>query len=440
MRVAIIGAGRVGLVSAACLAESGFAVTCVDRDPERIAALREGCVRDREPGLEALVARNAAARRLAFAEDAAGAVPGAEVVMIAVGTPARPGDGGADLSAVFDAARDIADALAGRAVVATKSTVPPGTGREIARVIRTQRPGAAFEIASNPEFLRAGSAVDDFMRPDRIVVGTGSGRATEVMRTLCEPFLRNGTPALFTSVETAELVKYAANGFLATRIAYVNELADLCERLGADVQEVARGIGLDRRIGRHCLRAGPGFGGPCLPKDVAALARLSREAGAPSAIVEAVLRKNAERTTAMVGTVERACGGSVAGRRLAALGVTFKPGTDDVRNSPSVEILRGLAARGAKLRAFDPAGMDGARRLLGGVTPCRDAWDAMKGADALVVLTDWSEFRTLDLGRVRCLLRTPLVVDLRGILDPAGTARAGLRLVSVGRASAGAPS
>ena len=436
MRVAMIGAGYVGLVSAACFSEFGFSVTCVDSLPERIAALRAGRVPLYEPGLEALLAANVAAGRLSFAGDVADAVPAADVVMLAVGTPSRRGDGHADLSFVHEAARQVADALDGYTVVATKSTVPVGSGREIARIVRERRPDAAFDIASNPEFLREGSAIGDFMRPDRVVVGVESERARAVMRALYRPLFLIETPVLFTTLETAELIKYAANCFLATKITFINEIADLCERLGADVQDVARGIGLDGRIGQYFLHAGPGFGGSCFPKDAAAFARIAAEAGAPNAIVETVLRSNSARKAAMIDKIVQACGGSVAGKTVAVLGVTFKPNTDDVRESPSLVILPGLMERGAEVRAFDPAGMDEGRRLLDGVAWCLDSYDAMAGADAVVILTEWNEFRALDLARARGLLKTPLIVDLRNIYDPGEVAAAGFRYVSVGRPAA----
>ena len=436
MRVAMIGAGYVGLVSAACFSEFGFTATCVDSERERIAALQAGRVPIYEPGLEALVASNVAAGRLSFTEDIADAVPGADVVMLAVGTPSRRGDGHADLSFVFEAARQVADALDGYTVVATKSTVPVGTGREIARIIRERRPDAAFDVVSNPEFLREGSAIGDFMRPDRVVVGVESERARAVMQALYRPLFLIETPVLFTSLETAELIKYAANCFLATKITFINEIADLCERLGADVQDVAKGIGLDGRIGRYFLHAGPGFGGSCFPKDAAAFVRIAEEAGSPSAIVEAVLRRNTVRKAAMVDKIVQACGGSVVGKTIAVLGVTFKPNTDDVRESPSLVILPGLIEKGATVRAFDPAGMEEAQRVLDGVVWCRDAYDAMVGADALVILTEWNEFRALDLERARGLLKTSLMVDLRNIYEPGEVAGAGIRYVSVGRPAA----
>ena len=437
MRVAMIGAGYVGLVSAACFSEFGFAVTCVDSAPERIAALRAGRIPIYEPGLETLVASNVDAGRLSFSEDIADAVPGADVVMLAVGTPSRRGDGHADLSFVREAARQVADALDGYTVVATKSTVPVGTGREIARIIGERCSEAEFDVVSNPEFLREGSAIGDFMRPDRVVVGVDSARAREVMRALYRPLFLIETPVLFTSLETAETIKYAANCFLATKVSFINEIADLCERVGADVQDVAKGIGLDGRIGRYFLHAGPGFGGSCFPKDTAAFARIARDAGASAGIVEAVLRSNDARKAGMADRIAEACGGSVAGKTIAVLGVTFKPNTDDVRESPSLVMLPGLAERGARIRAFDPAGMEEAGRILDGVVWCRDAYDAMTGADALVILTEWNEFRALDLERVKGLLRTPLIVDLRNIYDPGTVSAAGFRYVSIGRPPAG---
>ena len=436
MRVAMIGAGYVGLVSAACFSEFGFSVTCVEASPERLATLRAGRVPIYEPGLERLVAANIAARRLSFTSEIEEAVPAADVVMLAVGTPSRRGDGYADLSFVHEAARNVADMLEGYTVVATKSTVPVGTGREIGRIIRERRSDAAFDVVSNPEFLREGSAIDDFMRPDRVIVGVESKEAQAVMRALYRPLFLIETPVLFTSLETAELIKYAANCFLATKITFINEIADICERIDADVQDVAKGMGLDGRIGRYFLHAGPGFGGSCFPKDTAAFAHIAREAGAPCGIVETVLRSNTARKAKMTDKIVQACGGSVAGKTVAVLGVTFKPNTDDVRESTSLVILPGLAERGAAVRAFDPAGMDEARRILGGVDWRRDAYDAMADADALVILTEWNEFRALDLARVKGLMRTPLIVDLRNIYEPEEVAAAGFRYVSIGRPEA----
>jgi UDPglucose 6-dehydrogenase len=408
-------------------------VVCVDQDEAKIARLRRGEMPIYEPGLEALVAANTAAGRLVFTTDLTAAVEGAEAVFIAVGTPSRRGDGHADLSYVFAAAEAIGRALSDYAVVVTKSTVPVGTGREVAAVLRRTRPQAGFDVASNPEFLREGSAIEDFMRPDRVVIGTDSERARNVMRQLYRPLYLIETPMLFTDIATAELIKYAANAFLATKITFINEIADLCERVGADVQDVARGIGLDGRIGRKFLHAGPGFGGSCFPKDCRALVRTAEEAEAALAIVETVVRVNEARKARMADKITAACGGTVAGKSLAVLGLTFKPNTDDMRDSPSLEILPRLVAGGATIRAFDPEGIAEAKKLMPDLIYCTDAYATMDGADALVLLTEWNEFRALDLARVRGLLATPLVIDLRNIYQPDEMAAAGLSYLSVGR-------
>ncbi|HXQ49771.1 MAG TPA: UDP-glucose/GDP-mannose dehydrogenase family protein [Stellaceae bacterium] len=434
MRIAVIGTGYVGLVSGACFSEFGVGVTCVDTDRNKIERLLKGEMPIYEPGLEQVVATNAAAGRLGFTTDMEAAVGGADAVFIAVGTPSRRGDGHADLSYVFAAAEEIAAALTGYAVVVTKSTVPVGTGRKVAEIIRRKRPEANFDVASNPEFLREGSAIQDFMRPDRVVIGAESERAQGVMRELYRPLSLIERPILFTSLETAELIKYAANGFLATKIAFINEIADLCEKVGADVQDVARGIGLDGRIGRLFLHAGPGFGGSCFPKDCRALVKTAEDSGAPLGIVDAVVAGNERRKTDMAKRVIRAMGGSVKGKTIACLGLTFKPNTDDMRESPSLAILPALRAAGASLRAFDPEGVDEAKRLLDGVTFCAGAYEAMEGADALVIITEWNEFRALDLARVKSLLKTPTVVDLRNIYKPADMAEAGFYYFSIGRA------
>jgi UDPglucose 6-dehydrogenase len=433
MRIAVIGTGYVGLVSGACFSEFGVSVVCVDQDEAKIARLRRGEMPIYEPGLEALVAANTAAGRLVFTTDLPAAVEGAEAVFIAVGTPSRRGDGHADLSYVFAAAEAIGRALSDYAVVVTKSTVPVGTGREVAAVLRRTRPQAGFDVASNPEFLREGSAIEDFMRPDRVVIGTDSERARNVMRQLYRPLYLIETPMLFTDIETAELIKYAANAFLATKITFINEIADLCERVGADVQDVARGIGLDGRIGRKFLHAGPGFGGSCFPKDCVALVRTAEEAEAALAIVATVVRVNEARKARMADKITAACGGTVAGKSLAVLGLTFKPNTDDMRDSPSLEILPRLVAGGASIRAFDPEGIAEAKKLMPDLIYCTDAYATMDGADALVLLTEWNEFRALDLARVRGLLATPLVIDLRNIYQPDEMAAAGLSYLSVGR-------
>jgi len=439
MRIAIIGTGYVGLVSGACFSEFGVSVSCVDQDADKIACLQRGEVPIYEPGLAALVAGNMAAGRLSFTTDLATAMAGVDAVFIAVGTPSRRGDGHADLSYVFAAASAIGRALSGPAVVVTKSTVPVGTGYQVAEILRGTRPKGGFEVAANPEFLREGSAIADFMRPDRVVIGADSEQARAVLRQLYRPLYLIETPMLFTDVATAELIKYAANAFLATKITFINEIADLCETLGADVQDVARGIGLDGRIGRKFLHAGPGFGGSCFPKDCRALVRTASEAGAGLAIVETVLRVNEARKRRMAEKIAAACGGSLAGKSLAVLGLTFKPNTDDMRDAPSLEILPRLIAEGARIRGFDPEGMDEAKKLMPELVYCRDAYQAMEGADALILLTEWNEFRALDLGRVKALLASPLVIDLRNIYQPQEMADAGLAYVSVGRPEQRAP-
>ncbi len=435
MRIAIIGTGYVGLVSGACFSEFGVEVVCVDKDDAKITRLQRGEVPIFEPGLEALVARNAAAGRISFTTDLTMAVAGAEAVFIAVGTPSRRGDGHADLSYVFAAAEEIGHALTDYAVVVTKSTVPVGTGREVAAILRRTRPQGGFDVASNPEFLREGSAIEDFMRPDRVVIGAESDRAREILHALYRPLYLIETPMVFTDIETAELIKYTANAFLATKITFINEIADLCEKVGADVQEVAKGIGLDGRIGRKFLHAGPGFGGSCFPKDCLALVRTAREAETPLSIVETVVRVNDARKERMADKITEACGGCVAGKTLAVLGLTFKPNTDDMRDSPSLAILPRLSEAGATIRAFDPEGMDEAKKLLPGLVYCADAYETMAGADALVLLTEWNAFRALDLARVQSLLAHPLVIDLRNIYQPSEMAAAGLFYISVGRAA-----
>jgi len=435
MRIAMIGTGYVGLVSGACFSEFGVSVTCVDKDAGKIASLGQGKMPIFEPGLDQLVDNNVRAGRLAFTTDLAAAVTGADAVFIAVGTPSRRGDGHADLSYVFGAAEEIARALTGYAVVVTKSTVPVGTGRRVAEIIRKTRPSLVFDVVSNPEFLREGSAIQDFMRPDRVVIGTESDRAREIMRGLYRPLNLIETPILFTSVETAELTKYAANSFLAAKISFINEIADLCEALGADVQDVAKGIGLDGRIGRKFLHAGPGYGGSCFPKDCLALVRTAQEAGVPVSLVETTVKTNEARKERMAARIIRACGGSVERKTIAVLGLTFKPNTDDMRESASLTVIPALQRAGAQIRAFDPEGMAEAKTLLAGVSFCNGAYDAMDGADAVVILTEWNEFRALDLKRVRALLRSPTVIDLRNIYKPAEMAEAGFFYFSIGRRS-----
>jgi UDPglucose 6-dehydrogenase len=439
MRVAMIGTGYVGLVSGACFSEFGVDVTCVDKDCGKIERLSNGEMPIYEPGLDQLVASNMAAGRLRFTSDLKPAVAGVDAVFIAVGTPSRRGDGHADLSYVFAAAAEIAEALQQngneRTVVVTKSTVPVGTGRRVERILQKALPPGRFDVASNPEFLREGSAISDFMRPDRIVIGTESEHARTVLRALYRPLYLLETPIVFTAIETAELIKYAANAFLATKITFINEMADLCEAVGADVQDVARGIGLDGRIGRKFLHAGPGFGGSCFPKDCQALVRTAEEAEAPLAIVDTVLRVNEARKRRMADRITAACGGSVAGLKLAALGLTFKPNTDDMRDSPSLAFLPALREAGATIRAFDPEGNAEAEKLMPELDYCADPYEAMDGADALILITEWNAFRALDLARVKRLLRRPLVIDLRNIYKPEEMAEAGLAYYSIGRPS-----
>jgi UDPglucose 6-dehydrogenase len=440
MRIAMIGTGYVGLVSGACFSEFGVSVTCVDKDADKIARLQRGEVPIYEPGLDQLVAVNKAAGRLNFTTDLAAALDGADAVFIAVGTPSRRGDGHADLSYVFAAAGEIAEVLAARpgtrTVIVTKSTVPVGTGRRLENILAQRLPANAFDVASNPEFLREGSAIQDFMRPDRVVIGTDSEHARTVLRALYRPLYLLETPVVFTTIETAEMIKYAANAFLATKITFINEVANLCEAVGADVQDVARGIGLDGRIGRKFLHAGPGFGGSCFPKDCEALVRTAEEAGSPLTMVERVLEINNSRKRGMADRITAVCGGSVTGKTIAVLGLTFKPNTDDMRESPSLSILPLLIEAGATIRAFDPEGMDEAKKLLPDLDYCGDAYQAIEGADALVLLTEWNEFRALDLVRVRSLLRAPVVIDLRNIYQPEEMTDAGFVYHSIGRAAA----
>jgi len=437
MRIAMIGTGYVGLVSGACFSEFGVSVTCVDMDADKIGRLSRGEIPIFEPGLDQLVASNAAAGRLSFTTDLKSAVEGADAVFIAVGTPSRRGDGHADLSYVFTAAEQIAEALAGepgaRTVVVTKSTVPVGTGRRVERILRKVLPADHFDVASNPEFLREGSAIQDFTRPDRVVIGTDSEHARTVLQALYRPLYLNETPVVFTSLESAELIKYAANAFLATKITFINEIADLCEAVGADVQDIARGIGLDGRIGRKFLHAGPGFGGSCFPKDCQALVRTAEMAKAPLALVDTVLRVNDARKRRMAQRIIEACGGDVAGKTLAVLGLTFKPNTDDMRDSPSLSILPVLQDAGATVRAFDPEGIDEARKLMPDLDYCADAYETMQGADALVLVTEWNEFRALDLPRVKALMRVPVIIDLRNIYKRDEMTAAGFAYFSVGR-------
>lgn len=433
MRVAMIGTGYVGLVSGACFSEFGHDVVCVDKDEAKIASLHAGKMPIYEPGLEDLVAGNVKAGRLTFTGDLKGAIKDADAVFIAVGTPSRRGDGHADLSYVYAAAEEIANAMVGYTVVVTKSTVPVGTGREVERIIRETRPDADFDVVSNPEFLREGSAIEDFMRPDRVVIGTNSERAQEVMRNLYRPLYLIETPIVFTSRQSSELIKYAANTFLATKITFINEIADLCEKVDANVHDVSRGIGLDGRIGRKFLHAGPGYGGSCFPKDTRALVSTAQDAGSPLRIIETVVALNEERKRKMADRVLAAAGGDLSGKTVAVLGLTFKPNTDDMRESPSLEIVPALQNAGATVRAFDPEGMEEAKSLLNHVIWCDGAYDTMTGADALVIITEWNEFRALDLERVKSLMRSPLMVDLRNIYEPAAMIDKGFDYHSIGR-------
>jgi UDPglucose 6-dehydrogenase len=436
MRIAMIGGGYVGLVSGACFAEFGTDVTVAETDAAKLAALHEGRMPIYEPGLDKLVAENVAAGRLAFTGDLAAAAHDAEAVFIAVGTPTRRGDGHADLSYVYAAAEQVARALSGYAVIVTKSTVPVGTSRRIAEIVRTTRPDLDFDVASNPEFLREGNAIGDFMRPDRVVIGTESDRARDVLRQIYRPLYLIEAPIVFTGIETAELTKYAANAFLAMKVTFINEMADLCEKVGADVHDVARGIGLDGRIGRKFLHAGPGYGGSCFPKDTLALMRTAQDYGAPARLVETTVAVNDARKSAMAMRVIAACGGSVRGKTIAVLGLTFKPETDDMRDAPSLSIVARLAGDGAQIRAFDPEGMQQAKPMLpNSVTYCRDAFDAAQGADALVVITEWNEFRALSPIRLREAMRGRVLVDLRNVYDPIAVRQAGFDYHCVGRAA-----
>ena len=433
MRIAMIGSGYVGLVSGACFADFGHVVTCVDKDPDKIAALSRGEMPIFEPGLAELVAKNVREERLFFSTSLVEPAKAAEAIFIAVGTPSRRGDGHADLSYVFKAAREIADVLNGYKVIVTKSTVPVGTGDEVARIIAEARPDADFAVVSNPEFLREGAAIRDFKLPDRIVVGTDDERARTVMADVYRPLYLNRDPLLFTSRRTAELIKYAANAFLATKITFINEIADLCEQAGADVQDVARGIGLDNRIGSKFLNAGPGFGGSCFPKDAMALMQTARDFGTSCRIVETVASVNDHRKRAMGRKVIAACGGSVRGATIAVLGLTFKPNTDDMRDAPSIALITALQDAGAKVRAYDPEGMKQARSVLENVEYADNAYSCIDGADALVIVTEWDAFRALDLERVRKLLKRPVVVDLRNIYRPEEMAQRGFIYEGVGR-------
>ena len=434
MKIAMIGTGYVGLVSGVCFSDFGHEVTCVDKQADKIEMLRAGEVPIYEPGLKSLMARNIEAGRLTFTTDLAAAVDGADAVFIAVGTPTRRGDGHADLTYVMAAAEEIAGALTGYAVVVTKSTVPVGTNRKVAEVIAAASPAAAFDVASNPEFLREGAAIEDFMKPDRVVVGVETDRAREVMGDIYRPLYLRDFPVVYTDLESAEMIKYAANAFLATKVTFINEMAALCERVGADVKSVARGMGLDGRIGLKFLHAGPGYGGSCFPKDTSALARIGQEHGVPMRITEAVMGVNDSVKRRMIDKVMDLCGGSVNGKRIAVLGVTFKPNTDDMREAPSLTIVPALVGGGAEVRVVDPQGRREGEALLPGVTWETDPYKAADGADALVTLTQWNEFRGLDLARLARAMATPRLADLRNMYDPADAREAGFtEITGVGR-------
>ncbi len=432
----MIGAGYVGLVSSVCFAEFGADVICVDKDEGKVKALQAGSVPIYEPGLENMIAANATAGRLKFTTDLSAAVASADAIFIAVGTPSRRGDGHADLTYVFDAAREIAGAARPGAVIVTKSTVPVGSGRQVASAIREERPDLDFDVASNPEFLREGSAIGDFMRPDRVVIGAESERAANLLRALYRPLQLNDAQLVVVDLETAELIKYAANAFLATKIAFINEMADVAEAVGADIEGVARGMGLDQRIGARFLQPGPGYGGSCFPKDTKALAMTARDAGAPSRIVDAAVQANAERRSRMAAKVEALCGGSVSGLKVAAFGVTFKAETDDMREAPALEILPALMAAGAEITAYDPQGMDEAAPLLPEVQWAATAYDAAAGADCILVLTEWNEFRAINLARLGALMRTKRIADLRNLYDPEEAIAHGFEYTGVGRGRA----
>ncbi|OYW85833.1 MAG: UDP-glucose 6-dehydrogenase [Hyphomonas sp. 34-62-18] len=433
MRVAIIGTGYVGLVSGACFADFGHTVTCVDKDAGKIEKLKNGVMPIYEPGLDSLVASNVKEERLFFTTDAKEAIKGADAVFIAVGTPSRRGDGHADLSYVYGAAEEIAQLMDGFTVVVTKSTVPVGTGDEVEEIIRKTRPDADFAVVSNPEFLREGAAIKDFKIPDRVVVGTDDPRAREVMKELYRPLFLNETPILFTSRRTSELIKYAANAFLAVKITFINEMADLCEKVGANVQEVSRGIGLDGRIGAKFLNAGPGYGGSCFPKDTLALTKTANDYGSPVRIVDTVIDVNAARKKAMADKVIAAMGGDVKGKTIGVLGLAFKQNTDDMRDAPSLDILPALQAAGARIVAYDPEAMKEASHLLKNIEFADSAYKAVDGADAMVIITEWDQFRALDMGRIKAAMKGNAVVDLRNIYSPEDMAKRGFAYTSIGR-------
>lgn len=437
MRVVMVGTGYVGLVSGVCFADFGHEVVCVDKDPDKIETLNQGGIPIFEPGLDVLVAKNVRARRLSFTTNLSEAMKGADAVFIGVGTPSRRGDGHADLTYVYAAAEEIAQNIAASdsdfTVVVTKSTVPVGTGDEVEAILSKHVEPSRFAVASNPEFLREGAAINDFKRPDRVVVGTENERAKSVMQSLYRPLFINQTPILFTTRRTSELIKYAGNAFLATKITFINEMADLCEAVGANVQEVARGIGLDKRIGPKFLHAGPGYGGSCFPKDTLALTRTASEAGTPITIVQAVIDANEARKFRMSEKVIKTMGGDISGKTISILGLAFKPNTDDMRDAPSLTIIPKLQDAGAKIRAYDPEAMTEARHLLSDVIYADGAYEAIEGSDALVIITEWDEFRALDLHRIKTLLKTPIIVDLRNIYRPETMKEQGFTYANIGR-------
>ncbi|MEO1046884.1 MAG: UDP-glucose/GDP-mannose dehydrogenase family protein [Pseudomonadota bacterium] len=435
MKIAMVGSGYVGLVSGACFADFGHDVVCIDKDKSKINALHQGVMPIYEPGLDSLVASNVEAGRLSFTTDLGEGVKGAQAIFIAVGTPSRRGDGHADLTFVREVAREVGENLSGPAVIVTKSTVPVGTGDEVERIIRDTGTAHQFAVVSNPEFLREGAAIGDFKRPDRIVIGAEDDFGREIMREVYRPLFLNESPILFTGRRTSELIKYAANAFLATKITFINEMADLCEKVGANVQDVARGIGMDNRIGSKFLNAGPGYGGSCFPKDTLALLKTAEDFDSPTRIVEAVVKTNESRKRAMGRKVVDALGGSSAarGKRVALLGLTFKPNTDDMRDSPAIAIAQTLTDAGVTVAAFDPEGMDIARPLMPEVQMCADPYAAIEGADAVVIVTEWDAFRALDLGRVRDLANEPVLVDLRNIYNPEDVRGRGFKYASIGR-------
>ena len=433
MRITMIGTGYVGLVSGACLSDVGHEVICVDKDQRKIDALKNGVMPIYEPGLDALVARNVDAGRLSFTTELKPAVDGADAVFIAVGTPSRKADGHADLSYVYGAAKEIAEAVTGPVVIVTKSTVPVGTGDEVERIVRQANPNAEFAIVSNPEFLREGAAIEDFMKPDRVVIGTEDSGARDVMQRIYAPFEKEGAPLIFTARRTSELIKYAANAFLSIKITFINEVADLCEAVGADVRDVSRGIGLDNRIGAKFLNAGPGYGGSCFPKDTLALLKTAEDYASPIRVVDVVVQVNEARKRAMGRKVLKTMGGDPRGKTVAILGLTFKPNTDDMREAPSLSIIRALQDAGCRIRAHDPEGEEQARQLLSDIFFAEDAYDAAAGADAIALVTEWDDYRRLDLERLARVMATPVFVDLRNVYQRAEVEAAGFTYAAVGR-------